>query len=156
MARGGEVGGSLPRALVLAGGTAAGLILVLSYRTPVATHDLPALAQSSAAPGSASARQGSGGTSRSADTTVTGAVVNTQYGPVQVQVTVANGSWVDVQAISLPSGDPTSARISDFAAPQLRQQALAAQSASLDGVAGASYTSEGYRQSLQSALSQLG
>ena len=71
-------------------------------------------------------------------------------------MTADKASLTDVQAVALPSGDPTSARISDYAGPQLRQQALSAQSADLDGVAGASYTSEGFRQSLQSALNQLG
>jgi uncharacterized protein with FMN-binding domain len=154
MGRAGAVGGSLTRSLVLVGGTAAGLVLVLGYRTPATTPSGTALADTGDP--STSAGQGSAGTSSSTSTTVTGDVVDTRFGPVQVQVTVADGSWIDVQAVALPYGDPTSARISDYAAPELRQQALAAESADLDGVAGASYTSDGYRQSLQSALSQLG
>jgi uncharacterized protein with FMN-binding domain len=148
------VGSPLRRVLVVVGGTAAGLVLVLSYRTPPGPTAVAATTTDS--PGSLrSAPQGSGGSSAASET-VTGSSVSTQYGPVQVQVTAHNGSLTDVQAVVLPSGDPTSARISDYAAPQLRQQALAVQSASLDGVAGASYTSEGFRQSLQSALNQLG
>ena len=58
-------------------------------------------------------------------------------------------------AVRLPSGDGRSQEISSFAAPQLAQQALAAQSANIDGVSGATYTSESYRSSLQSAIDQL-
>jgi len=82
-------------------------------------------------------------------------MVNTQFGPVQVRVTVQSGHITDVQATALPSGGYSS-QINNYAAPQLRQQALAAQSANINGVAGASFTSQGYRQSLQSALTQLG
>lgn len=88
--------------------------------------------------------------------TATGQVINTQYGPVQVRVTAQAGQIKDVVAVALPGGDSRSAQISNYAGPQLRQQALAAQSAHIDGVAGASYTSAGYEQSLQSALNQLG
>ncbi len=154
MARGASIGSPLSRVLLVVGGTAAGLTLVLTYRTPAALSTATALAPQASGP-LRSAPQGSGGSSTAA-TTVTGATVTTQYGPVQVSVTADNGSLTDVQAVALPSGDPTSAQISDYAAPQLRQQALAMQSADLDGVAGASYTSEGFRQSLQSALNQLG
>lgn len=149
-----RVGSRLSRVVVVVGGTAAGLAAVLSYRTPVGPAPLGATQPQTSRP-SSSAHQGSGGTT-STSQTVTGAAISTQYGPVQVQVTVNHGSLTDVQAVALPSGDPTSARISSYAGPQLRQQALSVQSASLDGVAGASYTSDGFRQSLQSALNQLG
>jgi uncharacterized protein with FMN-binding domain len=60
-----------------------------------------------------------------------------------------------VTALLLPSGDGRSQEISNFAGPELAQQAVAAQNANIDGVSGATYTSESYRSSLQSALDQL-
>jgi uncharacterized protein with FMN-binding domain len=146
--------------MLLVAGTLTGLVLVLSYRTP--SDNVTAIGSTSQAPGvTTSASGGGNGGSRStpaapANQSVTGTTVNTQFGPVQVSVTASAGDITDVQALALPSGDPRSAQISDYAGPQLRQQALAAQSANIDGVAGASYTSDGYRQSLQSALDQLG
>lgn len=90
-----------------------------------------------------------------ADATVAGTVVDTQFGPVQVQVTIGGGKITDVVALQLPSGG-RSGRISDRAEPTLREQALRAQSASIDGVSGATYTSYAYAESLQAALDQAG
>ena len=73
------------------------------------------------------------------------------YGTVQVRVTVVGRRLVDVTPLSLPQGGRSS-EISAGAAPQLRREALAAQSARIDTVSGASYTSAGYARSLQSAL----
>ena len=78
------------------------------------------------------------------------------YGSVQVKVTVKAGKLTRVTFLDLPYGDPTSQSISDQVAPTLAQQAIDAQSANIAGVSGATYTSDGYRQSLQSALDQLG
>lgn len=89
------------------------------------------------------------------DGTATGASIPNRWGAVQVQVTVEGGRIVDVSAVDLPYGDRRSAEISDYSAPILAEQVLAAQSANVDGVSGASYTSDGYRQSVQSALDQL-
>lgn len=86
---------------------------------------------------------------------MTGSVVNTQYGPVQVRITVSGGKITKATAVQAPSGGH-SGQISDTAVPQLNQQAVAAQSANIDGVSGATYTSGGYKKSLQSALDQLG
>ena len=88
--------------------------------------------------------------------TITGPVVGTDYGNVQVQVTLQGSRIVDVQALQLPSDRSRSARISQYAGPRLRQEALQAQSANIDVVSGASYTSEGYAQSLQGALDHAG
>jgi hypothetical protein len=96
---------------------------------------------------------GTGGTGGSQ--TVTGPVENTRYGPVEVQVTVAKGAIVDIQAVELPSGGRSGA-ISRYVAPILRDQALSAKSASIDGVSGATYTSSAYAASLQAALDQAG
>lgn len=77
------------------------------------------------------------------------------YGNVQVKVTINGGSITRVAAVDLPYGDPTSQSISDQVAPMLAQQAIDAQSANISGVSGATYTSDAYRQSLQSALDKL-
>jgi uncharacterized protein with FMN-binding domain len=82
----------------------------------------------------------------------TGSVIRTAYGPVQVRVTMRGDQLVDVQALQLPSDRSRSARISQEAGPILRTEALRAQSANIDIVSGASYTSEGYARSLQSAI----
>ncbi len=87
--------------------------------------------------------------------TFTGAPARTQYGPVQVQITVDNGkvtSAVGQQAAT----DGRSQMIASVAIPKLQQQAVAAQSANINGVSGASYTSGGFAKSLQSALKQAG
>jgi uncharacterized protein with FMN-binding domain len=84
--------------------------------------------------------------------TVVGPVVSTQYGNVQVAATVAGTRLKDVRALVLPSGDGRTNEISAQAGPLLRQEALTAKSANIDTISGASYTSAGYRQSLQAAL----
>ncbi len=84
-----------------------------------------------------------------------GPVTANPFGDVQVQITVQNGKIVDVTALSLPSGGH-SGRISQYAGPILQTQALTAQSARIDGVSGATYTSQAYAQSLQGALNQAG
>jgi uncharacterized protein with FMN-binding domain len=88
--------------------------------------------------------------------TFTGQEVDNQYGPVQVQITVQGHTVTDVQAVQLPSDRARSAYISQQAGPLLRQEALQAQSAQIDGVSGATYTSQSYAQSLQSALDSAG
>lgn len=87
-----------------------------------------------------------------AQTVVNGAVENTEYGPVQVQVTVAGGKITEVRTLQHPYEEQRSRQISAIALPQLRAEALAAQSSRIDGVSGATYTTEGYIASLQSAL----
>ncbi len=99
-----------------------------------------------AAPGSASAVSG----------TATGDAVDTQYGAAQVRVTVKGGRITSIEALQLQRNDPRSVQISSSAAPVLQQEALTAQSANVDAVSGASYTSASYTQSLQSALDKLG
>ncbi len=89
-----------------------------------------------------------------ANGTVTGPVVQTQFGPVQVQVTLANGRITNVTALQLPSDRQRSAYISSIVGPMLQGEALAAQSAQIDLISGATYTSDAYAQSLQAALDQ--
>jgi uncharacterized protein with FMN-binding domain len=87
---------------------------------------------------------------------IDGKVVNTRYGAVQVEITVKNGKVTDVQALQLPNDRRYSAEISQYIEPYLRQEALQAQSANIDLISGATYTSDGYARSLQSALKQVG
>ncbi|WUD76345.1 FMN-binding protein [Streptomyces sp. NBC_00510] len=88
--------------------------------------------------------------------TVTGDVAQTSYGPVQVKITVDGGRIVSAAAVQAPAGTPTSDQLTATAVPQLDQAAVTAQSAQIDTVSGASFTSEGYRKSLQSALDKAG
>jgi len=83
---------------------------------------------------------------------VDGSAVNTRYGNVQVEVTITGGKITSVTAIDYPNGNGRDAQINGYAIPQLQAQAISAQSATIDGVSGATYTSEGFSQSLQSAL----
>jgi uncharacterized protein with FMN-binding domain len=135
------------RAPVVIAATATGLALVLGYH-PHARSLPGAAAQSPVA--SAPAPAGSSGSRQ-----VTGADAPNQYGDVQVRVSATGGRITQVSAVQLPSGDGRSQQISSFAGPQLAQQALKAQSAKIDGVSGATYTSDSYKTSLQSALDQL-
>jgi len=80
--------------------------------------------------------------------------VNTRYGPVQVQITVAGGLITDVQAVDYPDGNGRDRQINARAIPILVSETLDAQSAEIDFVSGATYTSDGYQQSLQSALDE--
>ena len=87
--------------------------------------------------------------------TATGGAYQFRYGIVQVVVTVEGDQIVDVQAVQLPDGDRHSASISQQVEPMLRESALAVDSADIDVVSGATYTSMAYAYSLQSALDQL-
>lgn len=114
------------------------------------------VAAASPAPSTSSADTTTGTTSdATASTIVTGDAVATRFGTVQVEVTVANGQLVDVAALELPSGGRDS-QISAYAEPILRSEALRAGTANIDTVSGATYTSMGYIQSLQSALDKAG
>ncbi|WP_232791423.1 FMN-binding protein [Streptomyces capitiformicae] len=86
---------------------------------------------------------------------LTGSAVQTDYGPVQVRITVSGGKITQAEALQQPSGG-RSTQISGTAIPQLNQNAVAAGSADIDAVSGATYTSGGYKESLQSALDQAG
>ncbi|MFF4659829.1 FMN-binding protein [Streptomyces sp. NPDC001381] len=103
------------------------------------------------------AGSGSGASSGAAQAsgTFTGSVAQTQYGPVQVRITVAGGKITKAEAVQAPSGG-TSSQKTELSVPKLNQAAVAAGSADIDTVSGATYTSEGYKKSLQSALDQAG
>jgi len=87
---------------------------------------------------------------------VDGSVVNTRFGAVQVEVTLDGSTIVEIAALQMPSGDRRTDQISSYAEPVLRTQALQAQSANIDGISGATYTSSGYARSLQAALDSAG
>jgi uncharacterized protein with FMN-binding domain len=155
----------LRRVTLAAATTVTGVVLLLSLKP----HTPPTLAQASSpsgqsqsqsqSPGSSpsSSPSSSSGSTKSAGTkTVTGDTVQTRWGPVQVRVTVKNGKITDVTAVAYPSDNPKDQEINSYAIPQLRREALAAQSAQIDSVSGATYTSDGYKQSLQSALDSAG
>jgi uncharacterized protein with FMN-binding domain len=86
--------------------------------------------------------------------TFTGPSVFVNYGNVQVQITVVNGRITDAVAVKAPSGKND--RYTNMAVPTLKQQTLAAQSANIKGVSGASYTSYGWFKSLQGAMADAG
>jgi uncharacterized protein with FMN-binding domain len=116
--------------------------------TPATTGAPPDPAPSSAAATSASPV--------SAERTATGSAVDTRYGVVQVKGTVRGSKIIDVAFVQLTGRDGRSNQINSEAAPILLNETISAQSARIDTVSGATYTSEGYVQSLQSALDQVG
>ena len=81
--------------------------------------------------------------------------MDTRFGPVQVEVVVAAGRITKATAIEYPTENPRDAEINAVAIPDLQAQVIAAQSAQIDGVSGATYTTEGFTTSLQSALDQV-
>jgi uncharacterized protein with FMN-binding domain len=109
-----------------------------------------------AAPSTGSSSSSTSGSTSPAAKTVTGAVAQTRWGPVQVQITVAAGKVTAVTAVQVPSGNGRDAEINGYAVPVLAQETLSAQSADIDGVSGATVTSDGYKTSLQSALDAAG
>jgi uncharacterized protein with FMN-binding domain len=141
------------RALIVLTATVTGLAAVLSFDA----HE-PALPTRSATAGAAAPPPASTtpSTSTSGAKIATGDAIDTRYGAAQVRVTVSGGKITAVEAIQLQGVDPKSVRISSSAEPLLRQSALTKQSASIDVVSGATYTSESYAASLQSALDKLG
>ncbi|MER5199957.1 FMN-binding protein [Streptomyces sp. NPDC002755] len=147
----------LRRIVLASAATVSGMVLLLSLKP----HTAPAVAGSasssvpSAGSSASSGTTGSGGSGGAAATgtrTLTGDSVQTRWGPVQVRVTLKDGKLTDVTAVTYPQENPRDQQINAYAIPQLTREALTAQSADIDTVSGATYTSDGYRQSLQSAL----
>ena len=152
----------MKRAVLVGVGTLVGTLAVLAYQprtlfaTTVAAPIIGAK-QTTSGPASADAPSStSSGSTQTGTKTYTGDSVETGYGPVQVQVSVSGHSITNVLALNAPQNDSRSYQISSYAKPQLEQQAMTAQSSTIDGVSGASYTSQGFSQSLQSALAQAG
>jgi uncharacterized protein with FMN-binding domain len=135
--------------------TAVALALLLSFKTPAAVGvSAPAPVNGPAGAPAAVGTSTTTGTSApkgSYTGQLTGSTVQTPFGNVQVQVSLQSGRITDVQTLQLPSGGHSS-QVSRYAAPQLRSEVLQAQSAQVDSVSGATYTSQAYQQSLQSAL----
>jgi uncharacterized protein with FMN-binding domain len=122
---------------------------------PGASADTGATSGAASTPDAGVAAAPSATTGTYSDGTATGSVVSTRFGDVQVEVTVSGGTITDVTALQLPDSDNRSRRIATAAEPVLREEALTAQSANIDLLSGATYTSEAYAQSLQSALDQV-
>jgi uncharacterized protein with FMN-binding domain len=160
------------RAVIVLGSTAAGLAALLSFKThsvaaadPAPSAPAPSATTPQAAPSSTSSAAAKAGATPKAGTTtqastatqaatrtVTGTVASTQYGPMQVQVTLAGTKITKVTVLQRTDDGSESDQIDATAIPTLTSETLAAQSAHIDAVSGASYTSSGYIQSLQSAL----
>ncbi len=156
--------------------TLSAVVLLFGYSTstsgPLATGSATsiqsgaAITSSSDTSGSTPTSGSSSGTSSGTSTdssgtdtaakTVTGSVASTRWGPVQVELTVAGTTITQVSVVQYPSDNPRDAEINSYALPVLTQETLDSQSASIDMVSGATVTSDGYLQSLQSALDQAG
>ncbi len=164
----------MKRGAIMIAGTVAGLVAVLEFHTTPAKltlaggSALPPATASSAAPSAQpspsgsqraqSGRQASASASpTTASSTATGPHVNYNFGVLAVKITVSGGKISKVGVAYLnDGGNPQSQYIDQQAIPILEQQALQAQSANIQGVSGASYTSAGFTQSLQSALHTVG
>lgn len=136
--------------------TVAGLVLLLSFKTTGSrTGRLVALAPA-APPAGPSPTSGPTTAAPPAATprTVVGAAITTPYGPVQLRVQLSGTRILAITPLQLPSGYSRDYAINSYAVPVLTQEAMTAQSARIDAVSGATYTSDGYAQSLQSALDQ--
>ncbi|MFJ2892239.1 FMN-binding protein [Streptomyces sp. NPDC087305] len=145
------------RRIVLASAvTASGLVMLLALKPHTAPAILVAPAPAASSSSGANSGTGSGGSTATGTKTVTGETAQTRWGPVQVKITLTNGRITDVSAVQSPSDNPRDQEINSYALPELRREVLAAQSAKIDTVSGATYTSDGYRQSLQSALDSAG
>jgi uncharacterized protein with FMN-binding domain len=160
------------RVILAVTGTIAGLVALLSFKSHVpsslvaATGSGSGVSSSSAAsPSSSSAKGGQtevvpgafpqGSIARNlaaGETAVDGKVANTAYGPVQIQLIERNDKVVKVAVLVQPTNTLHDVQIGEFAFPKLISETLTAQNAKIDAVSGASYTSAGYVQSLQSAL----
>jgi uncharacterized protein with FMN-binding domain len=131
-------------------GTLTVLVLLFSYHTSLDSQaSTPAAATAPLTPGSGSSGSSSGGTK-----TYTGEVADTRWGPVQVRITVANGKITAAETTQVPNGNGRDQEINSYAVPVLDQEAVQAQSSHIDAVSGGTVTSEGYIQSLQSAIDQ--
>lgn len=163
------------RVILAVTGTIAGLVALLSFKSHVPSSPLAATASGSgtgtpaagASPSASSSAKGGGQTEvvpgafpqgsiaknlPAGQTAVDGKVANTAYGPVQIQLIRSSGKIVKVAVLVQPTNTLHDVQIGEFAFPKLISETLTAQDAKIDAVSGASYTSAGYIQSLQSAL----
>jgi uncharacterized protein with FMN-binding domain len=161
------------RVILAVTGTIAGLVALLSFKSHIPSSPVAATgsgaggSSSSAASPSPSSAKGGGQTEvvpgafpqgsiarnlAAGETAVDGKVANTAYGPVQIQLIERNDKVVKVAVLVQPTNTLHDVQIGEFAFPKLISETLTAQNAKIDAVSGASYTSAGYVQSLQSAL----
>ena len=143
--------------------TLSAVVLLFGYRTSTSTT-MPAAAAprpATSGPGVAGSTGSTGSSgsptatgSAGTGSTVTGTSADTRWGPVQVRLTVAAGRITAVDVVDYPQGNPRDQEINAEAIPTLVDETLQAQSARIDMVSGATVTSTGYLQSLQSALDQ--
>ena len=138
-------------------GTVTAVTLLFGYHTstsgPTTAGDT-VVAAPAAPQGTGSS--GSDSTSSGTASTITGSVASTRWGPVQVSITVTDGRITAVDVPQYPTGNGKDRQINASAVPILTKETISAQSAVIDMVSGATVTSEGYVQSLQSALDQAG
>ena len=145
--------------------TATVVVMLFGYHTSTsgvsAAGSQPPVVSGSPTGGSSATPAGSTGGSHHAAKaapakTYTGQVAQTQYGPVQVAVDVRNGKVTKVSVLQYPSSNSVDQQIAQYSLPVLNREAIATQSSHIHMVSGATYTSGGYIQSLQSALDQAG
>ncbi|MCX5556281.1 FMN-binding protein [Streptomyces sp. NBC_00038] len=144
----------LRRVVLATAATVSGIVLLLALKP--GSDPASASAQGGAAqPPAAGQESPQGGSEQAASgaRTVTGSVADTQYGPVQVRLTLSGDKITKAEAVQAPSGGQ-STTVTEDAVPKLNQAAVAAGTADIDAVSGATYTSAGYKKSLQSALDQ--
>jgi uncharacterized protein with FMN-binding domain len=151
--------------------TLGGLALLLNFHTAgSAGPRVGAIPTTATTPAAGSSPPPSGGTNPTTPTTqltptttvpggagarqLDGPVISTQYGDVQVRVILSNGKITDVQPLQMPFDRRRSQEISQAAAPLLHDEVLQAQSAQIDLISGATYSSDAYQRSLQAALDQ--
>jgi uncharacterized protein with FMN-binding domain len=146
------------RVILAVTGTIAGLVALLSFKSHAPSLSAATTSGTGGVSSSSSSVPGEFPTGSEAtdlpkdETAITGQVANTVYGPVQVQLIARNNKIVKVAILQQPTNTIHDIQIGQFAFPRLISETLTAQSAKIDAVSGASYTSAGYIASLQSAL----
>jgi uncharacterized protein with FMN-binding domain len=127
---------------------------------PAATQEAAATPAATKKATTTATKKATAAATKAASTGVSGTFVGstsqTRFGPVQVEVTISNGKITSAKALQYPNNDFRSQSISQQAIPYLIQETLAANSSNIQGVGGASYTSQGWYDSLVSALAKAG
>ena len=136
--------------------TLTALVLLFGYHTSTSSQAAAGGQSSAVAPVPSGSDATSGTASSGTSSTVTGDEASTRWGPVQVELTVANGTITDVSVVQYPNGNGKDQQINSYALPVLVSETMDAQSADIDMVSGATVTSEGYVESLQAALDEAG
>ena len=132
--------------------TLAAVVLLFSYRTSLGTAAATTAAAAGTTGDAATTGDAGGGTTSGGGTTYQGSVASTRWGDIQVVITVADGKITAVSVPVYPDGNGKDQQINARALPVLTQETIAAQSADIDTVSGATVTSNGYKESLQAAL----